>query len=630
MQASEIRQKYLEFFKSKGHSVIRSGSLVPENDPTVLFTTAGMHPLVPYLIGEKHPSGNRLANAQKCIRTGDIDEVGDNTHLTFFEMLGNWSLGDYFKTEAIEWSFEFLTGKDWLNLPIEKLAVSVFEGDNDAPKDNESASIWEKLGIPKARIAYLPKKNNWWGPAGLTGPCGPDTEMFYWVSTDPAPDHFDTEDPRWVEIWNDVFMQYNKKEDGKFEVLAQQNVDTGMGLERITAVMNGVDNVYDTDLFIEAFEALEKLVVSNELKLDLKSQTTSKRIIIDHIKASTFIIGDSITPSNTDQGYVLRRLIRRAVRHGKKLGITNEFCAQIASCFIAKHGTEYPELEKHMDKILSEITNEEKQFKEALENGEKEFGKLLFRIDNKFKHTGVRDTHISGKDSFRLYDTYGFPIEMTIELANENSLQVDQEGFDNAFKEHQEKSRAGAEQKFAGGLADHSEESKKLHTATHLMLEALRRVLGNNVEQRGSNITQERLRFDFNYDEKLTDSQIQQVSDFVNEAIKENYAIGYIEMTVKQAQQIGATGIFEEKYENDLNGHVKVYFMGHGKASTNPKETQQGIENGDALPLKSDYFSVEICGGPHTDHTGNLKKFKITKEESSSKGIRRIKATIGN
>lgn len=621
MKAAEIRNLYLEFFKSKGHAVIPSASVVPENDPTVLFTTAGMHPLVPYLLGEKHPEGTRLCDSQKCIRTGDIDEVGDATHLTFFEMLGNWSLGDYFKKEAIEWSFEFLTGSDWLGLPIEKLAVSVFEGDDDAPRDEESADIWKSLGMPEARIAYLPKKDNWWGPAGSTGPCGPDTEMFYWVGDGPAPEAFDPEDDTWVEIWNDVFMQYNKKEDGTFEPLEQQNVDTGMGLERVTAVMQGKNNVYETELFAGVFEELDKLSSVDDMH--------AKRVIADHLKAATFIIGDGVTPSNTDQGYVLRRLIRRAVRYGKKLGIEREFIADISKIYINDFKGHYTELATHEQKILDELMAEEKQFSETLVKGEKEFEKLLYRIEKKFEHTGERDTEISGKDAFKLYDTYGFPIEMTQELAEEHGLRVDVEGFDAAFKEHQEKSRAGAEQKFAGGLADHSEDTKMLHTATHLMLEALRQVLGDHVNQRGSNITAERLRFDFSHDEKMTDEQKAEVEKYVNEAIDADYQVGFVEMTVEQARTIGATGIFEEKYDKDLGGKVKVYFMGHGEAAKDQEAVQSRVDSGGELPSKEDYFSVEICGGPHTEHTGKLGSFKIKKEESSSKGVRRIKAIIG-
>lgn len=636
MKAAEIRRKFLEFFEGKGHKVIPSGSLVPENDPTVLFTTAGMHPLVPYLLGEKHPAGSRLVDSQKCVRTGDIDEVGDGTHLTFFEMLGNWSLGDYFKKTAIAWSFEFLTGKDWLGLDLEKLAVSVFAGDSDAPRDDESAELWKSLGVKKERIAFLPKKDNWWGPAGQTGPCGPDTEMFYWVGgmveengkRSVAPEEFDPEDDRWVEIWNDVFMQYNKNEDGTFTPLKQQNVDTGMGLERVTAVMQGVNNVYDTELFAGVLELLEGLSNVEESEKKNTWVRNAIRVVADHLKAATFIIGDGVTPSNTDQGYVLRRLIRRAVRMASKLGITTEFTSDIAAIYIKDFGAHYTELEKHKEKILHELRKEELQFKETLEKGEKEFEKLLFRIEKKIEHTGVKDEVIGGKDAFRLYDTYGFPIEMTEELAQEKGLRINREEFDEAFRAHQDLSRAGASQKFAGGLADHSEETKKLHTATHLMLEALRRVLGGHVEQRGSNITQERLRFDFSHDDKLTPEQIAEVEKFVNEEIKKDYPIGFIEMSVAQAREIGATGIFEEKYDKDLGGRVKVYFMGHGIAASDPAKVQKELDD-EKLPKKSDYYSVEICGGPHTSNTGNLKSFKITKEESSSKGVRRIKAVIG-
>ena len=637
MKAADIRQLYLDFFKSKGHAVIPSASVVPENDPTVLFTTAGMHPLVPYLLGEKHPEGTRLTDSQKCIRTGDIDEVGDATHLTFFEMLGNWSLGDYFKKEAIGWSFEFLTSPDYLGLPIERLAVSVFEGDSDCPRDEESAGYWKELGMPEPRIAYLPKKDNWWGPAGQTGPCGPDTEMFYWVGPEieedgemrAAPSAFDPEDERWVEIWNDVFMQYNKKEDGTFEPLEQQNVDTGMGLERVTAVMQGKNNVYETELFADVIQKILELSNIEPSEAESDWVGNAVRVVADHLKAATFIIGDGVTPSNTDQGYVLRRLIRRAVRYGKKLGIDREFTADIAVIYIDDFCSHYTELETNRQKILDELHGEEVQFSQTLEKGEKEFGKLLYRIEKKFEHTSIKDDTISGKDAFKLYDTYGFPIEMTAELAEEHGLKVDHEGFDEAYRAHQEKSRAGAEQKFAGGLADHSEETKKLHTATHLMLEALRRVLGKHVEQRGSNITQERLRFDFSHDEKLTDEQKTEVEKFVNNAIDADYQVGFVEMTVAHAREIGATGIFEEKYDKDLGGRVKVYFMGHGGAATDSRSVQARVDGGGTLPKKEDYFSVEICGGPHAANTGLLKSFKIKKEQSSSQGVRRIKAVIG-
>jgi alanyl-tRNA synthetase len=637
LKAAEIRKLYLEFFEGKGHKVIPSGSLVPENDPTVLFTTAGMHPLVPYLLGEKHPAGNRLTSSQKCIRTGDIDEVGDSTHLTFFEMLGNWSLGDYFKKEVIEWTFEFFTSKEWLGIPLEKFAVSVFEGDENAPQDIESAGYWKALGVPEARIAYLNKKENWWGPAGQTGPCGPDTEMFYWVGGEveeggvskAAPEVFDGTDDRWVEIGNNVIMEYNKKEDGTYEPLEQKNVDTGIGLARLTAVMQGKDNVYETELFSEVFEKLNRLCNVEDSSDNGDWILDAKRIVADHIKAATFIITDGITPSNTDQGYVLRRLIRRAVRFGRKLGVEGEFTAKIAEIYINDFKDIHTELGTKSEHILGELTGEEKQFSETLVKGEKEFERLLFRIEKKFEHTGVRDTEISGKDAFKLYDTYGFPIEMTTELAKEHGLSVNVTEFDDAFRAHQELSRAGASQKFVGGLADHSDETKKLHTACHLMLEALRKALGDHVEQRGSNITAERLRFDFSHDEKLTDEEKAEVEKFVNDAIKENYSVSFIEMTVEQAREIGATGIFAEKYDQDLGGKVKVYFMGHGEAATDPETVQKRVENGGDLSRKADYFSVEICGGPHADNTGSLGSFKIKKEESSSRGVRRIKGVIG-
>jgi len=594
MLAKEIRQKYLEFFREKGHAIIPSAPLLPENDPTVLFTTAGMHPLVPYLLGELHPGGQRLANHQKCIRTGDIDEVGDSTHLTFFEMMGNWSLGDYFKEEAIEMSFEFLTSEKWLNIPLNKLAVTVFEGDDDAARDEESADIWKKLGVPKHKIVYLPKKDNWWGPAGLTGPCGPDTEMFYWVGegTPPESSHPGNDEENWVEIWNDVFMQYNKTEEGKFEPLAQTNVDTGLGLERVAAVLQGKKTVYDTELFqpiIEKVSALTKIPYSDAEK--------SYRIIVDHLRAATFMAADGVKPSNLDQGYVMRRLMRRAIRHGKLLEIDDNFTHIIAKKVIHLMSDMYPEL-KHEEEILQTFQLEEEQFRKTINHGLKEFEKLLNGFEMAFEKTGKKITEISGKQAFKLYDTYGFPIEMTIEEAEKHDLTVDQEGFDEAFKKHQELSRAGAEEKFKGGLQDNSEATTRLHTATHLLHAALKKVLGDHVKQSGSNITAERLRFDFSHPDKMTDEQIEQVEKWVNEAIQSNTEVKCTTMTVDEAKKAGAIGLFEGKYGEQ----VKVY---------------------DMLP-----WSKEICGGPHVERLGELDTFKIKKEQSSSAGIRRIKAVL--
>jgi len=587
MTAKEIRQKYLEFFKEKKHAVLPSAPLLPENDPTVLFTTAGMHPLVPYLLGEHHPGGKRLANFQKCIRTDDIDEVGDDTHLTFFEMLGNWSLGDYFKKEAIEMSFEFLTSEKWLRIPVSKLAVSVFKGDDDAPQDKEASDIWKKLGIPVHKIAYLPKKANWWGPAGQTGPCGPDTEMFYWVGKGEPPKNSNPEndEKNWLEIWNDVFMQYNKTADGKFEPLRQKNVDTGMGFERVAAVLQGKKSVYDTELFLPIIEKISALT-----NIKYSEYPKSYRIIADHLRASTMMAGDGVKPSNIDQGYVMRRLMRRAIRHGKLLGIEHDFTAVIAKKVIHILSDIYPEL-NHEEEILNVFNTEEQKFRKTINHGLKEFEKLMERMVNSAIH---------GNDAFHLYDTFGFPIEMTEELAFERGFKVDREGFEKAFKEHQEKSRMGAEEKFKGGLQDNSEATTKLHTATHLLHAALHKVLGDHANQKGSNITAERLRFDFTHPEKMTPEQLAQVEKFVNDAITADIEVKCETMTVEEAKKSGAVGLFESKYGDK----VKVYSIGN--------------------------FSKEICGGPHVERTGVLGKFKIIKEESSSAGVRRIKAILTN
>lgn len=607
MLAKEIRRKYIDFFvKKHDHAEIPSSSLAPENDPTVLFTTAGMHPLVPYLLGEKHPLGKRLVNCQKCLRTDDIDEVGDNTHCTFFEMLGNWSLGDYFKKGAIEMSYEFLTSKEYgLGLEHEKLAISCFAGDKDAEKDEESFEIWKSLGISEKRIAFLPKKENWWGPAGQTGPCGPDTEMFYWNSRDPVPEEFDPDDERWVEIWNDVFMEYNKKADGSFESLKQKNVDTGLGLERVTAILQKEESHYETELFKEAMDKISELCSQGEQgiqvnKVEKNEQSTySKRIIADHLRAATFILGDEkgIMPSNTDQGYILRRLIRRAIRHGKKIGISQNFTHFIGEIFVKIYGEVYPELQKNKDFIIEQLVREEEQFKKTLTQGEKEFAKMTADLR---KHN---QNVLSGRLAFKLYDTYGLPLEITKDLAEENGLKVDEKGFEQAYEKHQALSRAGAEKKFKGGLADATEPSKRLHTATHLLHAALRKVLGDHVEQKGSNITAERLRFDFSHPEKMLKEQIDTVNRLVNKVISQNLPVSFEEMTLGEAKNSGALGFFEQKYGEK----VKVYTVGKSK---------------------DDFFSKEICGGPHVENTGELGKFKIKKEESSSAGIRRIKAVL--
>ncbi|MDR0932010.1 MAG: alanine--tRNA ligase [Victivallales bacterium] len=590
MKASEIRRRYIDFFKSRNHVEIKSAPLIPENDPTCLFTTAGMHPLVPYLLGAKHPAGNRLTDFQKCIRTGDIDEVGDAVHLTFFEMLGNWSLGDYFKKEMIAFSFEFLTGKENLNIPTDMLAVTVFAGDSDCPFDQEAFDQWRSLGIPEARIAKLGKKDNWWGPAGTTGPCGPDTEMFYWTGSLPAPEAFDPSDKRWVEIWNDVFMQYNKTAEGNFEPLAQKNVDTGMGLERVTAILQGKASCYETEIFAPLFATLDEI---RKIAAPPEVRTSSERIIADHLRAATFILGDGITPGKVDQPYVLRRLIRRAIREGRKLGIEEAFTSKIARVVVAEFGDVYPELKERAEVIYDELDREEKQFAVTLEKGTHEFQKLIERVP-----AHIEKKIISGKNAFNLYETYGFPIELTEEMAHEKGFQVDRAGYDAAFAKHQELSRAGAEQKFKGGLADGSDATAALHSATHLLQAALRQVLGTHVEQRGSNITADRLRFDFSHEEKMTPEQLKKVEDLVNDAIRRDLPIKCEEMDVQSAKASGAMGLFENKYA----ANVKVYTMGD--------------------------VSKEICGGPHATRTGELGVFKIKKEESSSRGVRRIKAVL--
>ncbi|MEK7541184.1 MAG: alanine--tRNA ligase [Patescibacteria group bacterium] len=591
MNSSELRTKFLDFFEKRGHKIIPSASLVPENDPTVLFTTAGMHPLVPYLLGEKHHAGKKLASAQKCIRTVDIDNVGDDTHLTFFEMLGNWSLGDYWKEEAIKWSFEFLTKE--LNIPLERLSVSCFAGDKDAPKDEESAKIWENLGIKKERIAFLPKEDNWWGPAGQTGPCGPDTEMFYWKLNDvPAPEVFDAEDKNWVEIWNDVFMQYVKDENGNYLGAEQKNVDTGMGMERTLAVLNGKESVYETDLFLPIIKKIEEL--SGKKYEDNKK---SFRIIADHIKASVFLASEGIEPSNIERGYILRRLLRRAIRYGKVLQIPEGFLISLIKSVVGIYKDVYPELARNESGVVFIARQEEEKFEKTLENGLKEFVSLC-EISRSEKKTGL----ISGKDAFNLYQSYGFPIEMTEELAKEKGVKIDDNEFKEELKKHQELSRTASAGMFKGGLADASEETTKLHTAAHLMLAGLRKVLGDHVIQRGSNITAERLRFDFFHKEKMTSEQIKNVENFVNGIIEKDLPVSFEEMTLEKAKNLGAMGVFESKYGEK----VKVYTVGFG----------------------DNIVSREICGGPHIERTGILSHFKIQKEESSSSGTRRIKAIL--
>ncbi len=649
LSSNELRALFLKFFQEKGHSVIPSASVIPENDPTVLFTTAGMHPLVPYLLGQKHPQGTRLTDVQKCIRTGDIDEVGDMSHLTFFEMLGNWSLGDYFKDQMIPWSWEFLTSPEWLGIDPDKLAFTVFEGDEDCPRDEEAANLWRKCGVRDDHLFYLPKEHNWWGPAGVTGPCGPDTEMFIITKKPCGPDcspacHCGA----YLEIWNDVFMQYNKQKDGSFIPLTQKNVDTGMGLERTICVLNGKKSVYETDAFTGILAKIEELCGKKYTPDD--ENTRAFRIVADHMRTSTFIIGDprGIGPSNVGQGYILRRLIRRAVRYGMGLGLQEGFTAEIAKVIIDQYKAVYPELEQNKSFVLEQLTLEEGRFARTLKQGEKEFDKVMNNLrrtreamekiladDTLAAAEEAVKTHvlrpqpdmvsaieavkagdlvkvkaecrkihdslnvIDGRSAFKLYDTYGFPIEITKELAAENGLTVDEADFAKRFEQHQATSRSGAEQIFKGGLADHSEQTTCLHTATHLLQAALRKVLGDEVQQKGSNITAERLRFDFTFGRKVTPEELAQVEALVNEAIAAKVPITMEEMTVPEAKAQGAMGLFESKYGEV----VRVYTMGP--------------------------YSKEICGGPHANNTGDLVSFKIIKEEASSAGVRRIKATIG-
>ncbi|GHU02560.1 alanine--tRNA ligase [Spirochaetia bacterium] len=599
MTADELRSKYIAFFTSKGHTQIQGRSLIPDNDPTVLFTTAGMHPLVPYLLGEDHPAGKRLTDYQKCVRTGDIDAVGDPSHLTFFEMLGNWSLGDYFKEEAITMSFEFLTSPQWLGLPLEKLGVTVFAGDDTAERDEESARIWKGLGIPENRIAYLPREDNWWGPAGTTGPCGPDSEMFYYVGDKPCgPDcKPGCSCGKWLEIWNDVFMQYNKTADGAYEPLSRKCVDTGMGIERTVTALNGQKSVYDTEIFAPIRAAVEKAAGYSYGSGD-EEKDKSVRIVCDHVRSSVFILGDprGVSPSNLGAGYVLRRLIRRAVRHGRKLGIAGKVLSPIAAVVIEKCRGPYPELEENRAFIMEELDNEESKFMETLQKGEHEFEKLLPNL--------LKDPRkiMSGRLAFKLYDTYGFPIELTEELAGEQGMTVNRPEFDEAFIKHQELSRAGSGQAFKGGLVDQGEIATRYHTATHLLHQALRTVLGDHVGQKGSNITAERMRFDFSHHQPMTPEELKRVEDMVNEQIKKDLPVSMEIMTLDEAKASGAIALFGEKYESQ----VKVYTMGNA----------------------DNFFSKEVCGGPHVEHTGVLGKFVIQKEQSSSAGVRRIRAVL--
>lgn len=615
METSAVRRAFLEFFREKGHTILPSASLLPENDPTVLFTTAGMHPLVPYLVGQPHPGGTRLADSQKCLRTDDIEEVGDNRHLTFFEMLGNWSLGDYFKPESIAWSFELLTKR--FNLDPKRIYVTVFEGDAVAPRDEESVALWQKeyaavrmqaaIGIADQdepttsengpRIYAYPKKKNWWGPAGLTGPCGPDTEIFYDMGT--AHDaafgpvcHPNCDCGRFVEIWNNVFMQFDKQADGSFLPLVQKNVDTGMGLERMVAILQQKKTVFETDAFMILIKKIGSLSGVDYRPEGSMEEVRPFRIIADHLRASTFVVGDprGVAPSNVGQGYIVRRLLRRAMREGRRLGIRDAFLGQMAQVIIDTYGEAYPELVENKEKILTELSREEEKFGKTLEKGLREFEKMMGKGS------------LSADEAFQLFSTYGFPLELTEELLLERGLKIDRETFKAEFKKHQDLSRAASAGTFKGGLADHSVESTRLHTATHLLQEALRQVLGHHVEQRGSNITAERLRFDFPNPEKVTDEQLRRVEEIVNDVIKRDLKVSFELMTEEEAKARGAIGVFADKYAQ-LGGKIKVYFVGD--------------------------YSKEVCGGPHVERTGELGGFKIIKEEAVSAGVRRIKAVVG-
>ncbi|NLA32975.1 MAG: alanine--tRNA ligase [Mollicutes bacterium] len=588
LTSRELRNLYFDFFKKHNHALISSASLIPDNDPTVLFTMAGMHPLVPYLLGEEHSEGKRLVNAQKCIRTGDIDDVGDASHLTFFEMLGNWSLGDYFKEEAIKMSYEFLTSPDYLNIPKEKLYFTVFGGEDNIPKDEESYNIWLSLGVSPDHLFYLGKKENFWILGSGVGPCGPDTEMFYDTGKDKCSDDCNPACScgKYLEIWNDVFMQYNSDGMGNYTPLPKPNVDTGMGLERTVQVLNGLESVYDTDLFTNLKEKLES--VSNKKYED---NLESFRIILDHLRAATFILGDDLglTPANIGQGYVLRRLIRRTIRHLKKLEVAEHVLPELATVIIDDYKDIYKELERNKEFILNELDKEETKFNKTLKSGERLFYKSIRNLDN---------NKLSGRDAFKLFDTFGFPLEMTIELAKENNIEVDVEGYHEAFCEHQEKSKTLDAGAFKGGLADDSYETTKYHTLAHILLASLKEMFGDSTVQKGSNITPERLRFDFNLDHKMTDEEKETLERLVNEKIKTNTPVVCEIMSIEEAKELGAEGVFEDRYGEN----VKVYTIPN--------------------------ISCEICGGPHVENTSELGVFKIQKEESSSAGVRRIRGIL--
>jgi alanyl-tRNA synthetase len=593
MTADDLRTLYRDFFKSKGHAAISGASLIPENDPTVLFTTAGMHPLVPYLLGEPHPAGRRLVDCQKCIRTGDIDAVGDTCHLTFFEMLGNWSLGDYFKKEAIAWSYEFLTSKQYLGFDPARLSVTVFEGEPGIPRDDESADLWKALGIPPERIHALPREDNWWGPAGQTGPCGPDTEMF--IDTGKVACGADCRPGchcgKYLEIWNDVFMQYNKTESGSYEPLRQSNVDTGMGVERTISMLQGRTSVYETELFAPLIAAIGAMA---NAPMDADEATTrAYRVVADHLRSSVFILGDhkGVVPGNLGQGYVLRRLIRRSVRFAKQLGLAPGFAKPLAETVIATYRHVYPELDQNRERILTELDLEEMRFEKTLVQGTAELDKVITNL----KAHG--QTVLSGRVAFRLYDTCGFPIEFTEEICREQGLTVDRAGFEEAFDKHRAVSKQG-DKTFKGGLADSSEATTSLHTATHLLHKSLRMVLGDHVAQKGSNITPERLRFDFVHPAAMTTEELAKVEELVNDVIARDLPVSMEVMTLDDARAAGAIALFAGKYDEQ----VKVFTVGD--------------------------FSKEVCGGPHVARTGAMGRFRIQKEESSSAGVRRIRAVL--
>jgi alanyl-tRNA synthetase len=590
MNSSEIRKRFISFFEKRGHAVLPSASLVPENDPSVLFNTAGMQPLVPYLLGEKHPLGTRLVNFQKCVRTGDIDDIGDNTHATFFEMMGNWSLGDYFKEDAIKWSYELLTSKEeGFGLDPNRLYVTVFEGDENAPRDEEAAEIWKKL-IPENRIYYRPADKNWWSP-GDNGPCGPDTEMFYDLTKDGLGDmtleeYLKADDEqKVVEIWNDVFMEYLKKDGKVVGKLDRKNVDTGSGFERITMVLQNKDNIFDTDLFLPIIQKIEEFTTIESIEI-----IKAKRIIADHLRAAVFLIGDGVLPGNKDQGYVLRRLLRRAVRYADTLNMKHGSLFWIADTVVTEYKDAYPLLITQKEHIKTEIDKEESKFRSTLEKGIKEFERMATK-------------DISGEEAFLLLSSYGFPLDLIKELAKEKGIKVDEKGFDEEFKKHQDLSRSGSEQKFKGGLSGTGEMETRYHTATHLLNAALREILGTHISQKGSNITSERMRFDFSHPQKMTDEEKKKVEDLVNQKIKEAHPVTFKEMPKEEAEKIGAIHAFGDKY-GDI---VKVYSIGNEKDG---------------------YFSQEFCGGPHVSNTSEIGNFKIAKEEAVSQGVRRIKAVL--